>query len=411
MRHRETSTERWRKRFCNWTDADDPTSGLNLSCPGGSSTTETSCPGEAGTVELGGTCGAGYGGTRTPGPWCWPLKVKNGATTARSDSDSEADFSAVTVPPVPSAVPVTGESYCGCDSQAETSYNPRLRGFHQVKDCHCGEDDQEFDWVWDSTSRSTATLLSCDNRKVNFHSEYSCGTAAIRGSKELIEGQHFWEIKMTSPVYGTDMMVGVGTSDVNLDKYRHLFCSLLGKDADSWGLSYTGLLHHKGDKMNFSSRFGQGSIIGVHLDTWHGTLTFFKNRKCIGVAATELQNKRFYPMACSTAAKSSMKVIRSCSAPTSLLYLCCARLRQLLPDCIDTLDVLPLPPGLRQLLHNKLGWVLSLNCGTAEESPDGPEPSSRPPVAPPAGPSSSESDSEGCTSDPEACQRKRCRWT
>lgn len=34
--------------------------------------------------------------------------------------------------------------------------------------------------------------------------------------------------------------------------------------------------------MTFSSRFGQGSIIGVHLDTWHGTLTFFKNRKCIG---------------------------------------------------------------------------------------------------------------------------------
>lgn len=35
-------------------------------------------------------------------------------------------------------------------------------------------------------------------------------------------------------------MVGIGTSDVNLDKYRHTFCSLLGKDTDSWGLSYTG---------------------------------------------------------------------------------------------------------------------------------------------------------------------------
>lgn len=35
-------------------------------------------------------------------------------------------------------------------------------------------------------------------------------------------------------------MVGIGTSDVNLDKYRHAFCSLLGKDTDSWGLSYTG---------------------------------------------------------------------------------------------------------------------------------------------------------------------------
>lgn len=68
-------------------------------------------------------------------------------------------------------------------------------------------DGSDFDWVWDTNSRSTATMLNCDNRKVNFHSEYSCGTAAIRGSKELAEGQHFWEIKMTSPVYGTDMVL------------------------------------------------------------------------------------------------------------------------------------------------------------------------------------------------------------
>ncbi|KAL4617886.1 SPRY domain-containing SOCS box protein 3 isoform X2 [Arapaima gigas] len=319
-----------------------------------------------------------------------------------SDSDSEPEQPGV-IPAVPSAVPVTGESYCDCDSQAEPAYSSRFRGFHRTSDCHCGEDDQHFDWVWDDGSRSTATILSCDNRKVSFHTEYSCGTAAIRGNKELAQGQHFWEIKMTSPVYGTDMMVGIGTSDVNLDKYRHTFCSLLGKDEDSWGLSYTGLLHHKGDKINFSSRFGQGSIIGVHLDTWHGTLTFFKNRKCIGVAATKLQNKRFYPMVCSTAAKSSMKVIRSCFAPTSLQYLCCARLRQLLPDCEDTLSALPLPPGLRHLLQNKLGWVLSLNNG----APDSPPPSGS---CSSPGPSSG-SDSEGCSSDPEACQRKRCRWT
>lgn len=118
-------------------------------------------------------------------------------------------------------------------------------------------------------------------------------------------------------------------------------------------------------------------------------------------------------MACSTAAKSSMKVIRSCFAPTSLQYLCCARLRRLLPDCTDTLGVLPLPPGLRQLLHNKLGWVLSLNNGATDEVPDGPEPPSDllPQRGALAGPSLSESDSEGCASDPEACQRKRCRWT
>lgn len=66
----------------------------------------------------------------------------------------------------------------------------------------------DFDWVWDDLNKSSATLLSCDNRKVSFHMEYSCGTAAIRGTKELGDGQHFWEIKMTSPVYGTDMVNG-----------------------------------------------------------------------------------------------------------------------------------------------------------------------------------------------------------
>lgn len=104
-------------------------------------------------------------------------------------------------------------------------------------------------------------------------------------------------------------MVGVGTSEVNLEKFKYNFGSLLGHDEDSWGLSYTGelsdimtlidkktvnktkmflcvfkgLFQHKGDKIKFSSRFGQGSIIGVHLDTWHGTLTFYKNRHCIGL--------------------------------------------------------------------------------------------------------------------------------
>ncbi|CAK7304866.1 SPRY domain-containing SOCS box protein 3 isoform X2 [Vulpes vulpes] len=312
-----------------------------------------------------------------------------------SDSDSDPESSALP-PPIPSAVPVTGESFCDCDSQSEASLCGSLHVVHRGKDkdCRCGEEDEYFDWVWDDLNKSSATLLSCDNRKVNFHMEYSCGTAAIRGTKELGEGQHFWEIKMTSPVYGTDMMVGIGTSDVDLDKYHHTFCSLLGRDEDSWGLSYTGLLHHKGDKTSFSSRFGQGSIIGVHLDTWHGTLTFFKNRKCIGVAATKLQNKKFYPMVCSTAAKSSMKVIRSCASITSLQYLCCYRLRQLRPDSGDTLEGLPLPPGLKQVLHHKLGWVLSMSCG--RHKPPAPSPKA---TATPGSP------------EPRHCQRKRYRRT
>ncbi|XP_028354832.1 SPRY domain-containing SOCS box protein 3 isoform X4 [Physeter macrocephalus] len=327
---------------------------------------------------------------RMPGPWLWQGPPTGAMTLMGSDSDSDPEYASLPSS-IPSAVPVTGESFCDCDSQSE-AFCGSLHAAHRGRDCRCGEEDEYFDWVWDDLNKSSATLLSCDNRKVNFHMEYSCGTAAIRGTKELGEGQHFWEIKMTSPVYGTDMMVGIGTSDVDLDKYHHTFCSLLGRDEDSWGLSYTGLLHHKGDKTSFSSRFGQGSIIGVHLDTWHGTLTFFKNRKCIGVAATKLQNKRFYPMVCSTAAKSSMKVIRSCASITSLQYLCCYRLRQLRPDSGDTLEGLPLPPGLKQVLHHKLGWVLSMSCGHR-----------KPPVpSPTANPSSPET---------RRCQRKRCRRT
>lgn len=60
--------------------------------------------------------------------------------------------------------------------------------------------------MWDEHFKSSGAYLSCDNKKVNFHSDYSCGTAAIRGMKELADGQHFWEVMMTSPVYGTDMV-------------------------------------------------------------------------------------------------------------------------------------------------------------------------------------------------------------
>lgn len=38
-------------------------------------------------------------------------------------------------------------------------------------------------------------------------------------------------------------MVGIGTSDVNLEKFKYNFGSLLGHDEASWGLSYTGGRH------------------------------------------------------------------------------------------------------------------------------------------------------------------------
>ncbi|KAI4902399.1 hypothetical protein NFI96_001252 [Prochilodus magdalenae] len=291
----------------------------------------------------------------------WRVGLANTAarrhTERQTSSPSEQYQPAECIPAeMPLVVPVTGESYCQCPTQTELNSQTQLDT--DTQECTCGEDETGCVWAWDEEYKSPAVFLSCSNRKVSFHPDYSCGTAAIRGSAELRHGQHFWEVKMTSPVYGTDMMVGIGTPEVNLAQFRHSFCSMLGADAHSWGLSYTGLLHHKGSKISFSPRFGQGSIIGLHLDTWHGTLTFYKNRRWI--AATGLRNKSFYPMVCSTAAKSSMKVISSVSTPTSLQYLCCSNLRRYLPDALDALSALPIPPGLKLQLRQQLGWVLRL---------------------------------------------------
>lgn len=168
-------------------------------------------------------------------------------------------------------------------------------------------------------------------------------------------------------------------------------------------------------------------------------------------------------MVCSTAAKSSMKVIRACYTPTSLQYLCCARLRQMLPSCPDILNAVELPPGLRTVLHTQLGWLFSLSSSSpaaSEQDRHSPEdfeeemslPRSRSPSpvpspvstlsacaspspytsplpdavqyqcpcqmspqnqpctchCPPTPPSS---DYDSCCSEPEDYQCKRCRWT
>ena len=65
----------------------------------------------------------------------------------------------------------------------------------------------EFSWVWDPASKSNDILIQNDCREVYFHPDYSCGTAAVRGKRLLKEGEeHYWDIRMCSAVYGTDMV-------------------------------------------------------------------------------------------------------------------------------------------------------------------------------------------------------------
>lgn len=165
-------------------------------------------------------------------------------------------------------------------------------------------------------------------------------------------------------------MVGVGTKKADLTSTMDSFCSLLGRDGESWGYSYRGFIQHSGQFKAYSACFKQGSVVGVHLDTWKGTLQFFLDRKplgewlewkerisgafvcvfyleniivlwCIiynclynctmyqcrlGIAFTGLRGLELYPMVCSTAAKSKMRITQSCSMPASLQMECLSML-------------------------------------------------------------------------------------
>ena len=68
--------------------------------------------------------------------------------------------------------------------------------------------------------------------------------------------------------------------------------------------------------------------MGVHLDTWLGTLSYFLNREPLGLAFGELRHKNLYPVISSTAARSGMKVIATRSYPTSLQFMCAQALRR-----------------------------------------------------------------------------------
>ncbi|BES97206.1 SPRY domain-containing SOCS box protein [Nesidiocoris tenuis] len=220
--------------------------------------------------------------------------------------------------------------------------------------CHCSEDVNSHEWAWDTEAASPSTLLSKQNREVRFHPNYSSGTAAIRGDTAFCRGNvYYWEIKMLTCLYGTDVMVGVGTKAAELNGSPYQFCSLLGSDKESWGFSYTGRLQHNSKTEFYGPPFGKGSVIGIYLDMWKGTLEFFLNRRPLGIAFRSLRNSVLYPMVCSTAAQSGMRVTLSVSHPVSLKLLSLQALR----SDQEALKQLLAVPGLRRYL-SKYWWLL-----------------------------------------------------
>ena len=153
------------------------------------------------------------------------------------------------------------------------------------------------------------------------------------------------------------MMFGVGTKRCRL--HADTFVNMIGEDNQGWGLSHKGLLWHNGQWIQFTKPFSENTAttVGMLYDAKLGTLTYYRDGHCLGIAFTGLNciKHKLYPMVCSTAAKTEMTIANQRRDYTSLQDRCReVILRNLNYEqlCSD-LSALNLPsPMMRYILHD-----------------------------------------------------------
>ncbi|XP_067612625.1 SPRY domain-containing SOCS box protein 3 [Eurosta solidaginis] len=209
-------------------------------------------------------------------------------------------------------------------------------------------------WSW---AQNVSTDAAIDGADITFHPTYSQGTAIVRSERPLKAGMvHFWEIRIITPLAGTDVMFGIGTDKVDLNQFQFHFVSALGTNSQSWGFSYNGKIQHNGIQLPYGQKFSQGCIVGICLDRTRGTLEFFLNRRSLGIAYTNIPRGpevNIYAMVCSTAAKSVVRLINSTS------QIDCLQLRafKALSKQPKDLQLLRQMPGFRGILSDY--WFLT----------------------------------------------------
>ncbi|XP_026488151.2 SPRY domain-containing SOCS box protein 3-like isoform X1 [Vanessa tameamea] len=252
--------------------------------------------------------------------------------------------------------------YCKCWNKK----TPVL--WKQLRACSCGEDNDVTEWRWSTPDSSSSwVVISEDRKQVTFHPFYSSGTAAAKGDTPLLHNYHYyWEVKILTDTYGTDIMVGLGTNKVDTAESQFKFTSLLGRDEESYGLSYTGAVRHNAMVAQESAGFCRGSIVGVRVDLWRGTLEFYLNRKPLGISFYNLRrHQALYPMVCSTAAQSSMRLIYAASWRASLLVDAAKVLASSPPADGDRR--LRLPPGLWYTFRSQFWLTLPSEGGQSDD--------------------------------------------
>lgn len=141
-----------------------------------------------------------------------------------------------------------------------------------------------------------------------FHPNWSGDTAGLKGTRILNNGRHFWEMYISNRIFGTSIMFGIGTKMARV--HADTFINLVGEDRHSWGLSHKGLLWHNGKYFEYTKPFSENreTKIGVFFDGIAGTLTYYKDGECLGVAFRGLQDIKepLFPIISSSAAKTEI---------------------------------------------------------------------------------------------------------
>lgn len=209
----------------------------------------------------------------------------------------------------------------------------------------------QLDLKWES--KLDDSVLSSDMKSVCFHADCTgCfETSAVRGNQPLKSNAFtYWEVTILNKnCSGTSLMVGVGTNQASLKSNGYL--NLIGKDQFSWGLAHTGTLWHDNRSSSYCNPFeSTGPItIGCLFDGYNGTLSYYKDGKCLGVAFRNLiqSNEQLYPMVSSTVAKSVFRIDAAYQSFPTLLELS----RQSVIN--NKLDYSDLPRSIVSYLDNK----------------------------------------------------------
>lgn len=214
-------------------------------------------------------------------------------------------------------------------------------------------------WGWNVHQKShEVRIVGRDKQSALFHPNWSNGTAGVRGECVLNGGpaaRFYWEIKISDRIFGTSMMFGVGTRRSRL--HADSFVNMIGEDDQGWGLSHKGLLWHNNQWVYFTRPFPENkpTTIGLLFDAIQGTLTYYKDGACLGVAFTGLNlvKEKLYPFASSTAAKTEMALVNMSRDFFNLRDICRRSILTSLNEDLKKVRSLRLPLLLEKFLTNQ----------------------------------------------------------